>query len=698
MKIRSVCEKTGLTDRTVRYYIEEGLINPDYTENYLGRRTFDFSDSNISELNHIATLRAFGFSIEEIKEIISNPAHSQSVIQRVKDRARENIVENNKKLTALSALNSEINYTISELAEELSSPNEISKANETVEVNIRKKIAKFLKTTAVFSAVWLPVLITVSVLAVRILMYKYSAVNPLAIVLTALSLVPSGIVLLLSALKGSTNQLAKQTILVLCAICIPLSFMFSLEIITECEHSWSDFITLKQAECSEEGKIVRKCKKCNKTDTATIGFLPHTEEVDKGKAPTCTQTGLTEGKHCSVCQTILLAQEKIPKSEHTYGEWRISVEATCTEDGECVRVCECGQRETGVISATGHTMGAWLVGKAASCKEEGILVRLCYNCQAEEYDTTGKSDKHVVVIDEAVAPTCSAYGKTEGSHCSVCSKVFVEQTAVPITNEHTPVTDLAVPPTCKDTGLTEGSHCSVCGKVFEAQLPIPLSEHQYTDNLCTCGTYKYSEGLAFTKSGSIYILSGIGDCTDPRIVVPDTYNGAPVTKIADDAFKSTNSFYEIILPPSITDIGNRAFSGCKELKTITIPSGVTRLLRETFSGCAALEEVILSDNVIMILESCFASCTSLKKITLSKNLMHIRENAFYNCSSLETISLPSSLTEIQQYAFRDCKSLHFKYLGMKWQFKKIRKGFEWSQNTASCLVKCYDGEFDIYFD
>lgn len=34
MKIKAVCEATGLTDRTVRYYIEEGLIAPFYTENY----------------------------------------------------------------------------------------------------------------------------------------------------------------------------------------------------------------------------------------------------------------------------------------------------------------------------------------------------------------------------------------------------------------------------------------------------------------------------------------------------------------------------------------------------------------------------------------------------------------------------------------------------------------------------------------
>ena len=66
MKIKAVCEATGLTDRAIRYYIEEKLISPAYTENYLGRKTFDFSEWDLQQLNDIAVLRKFGFSIAEI--------------------------------------------------------------------------------------------------------------------------------------------------------------------------------------------------------------------------------------------------------------------------------------------------------------------------------------------------------------------------------------------------------------------------------------------------------------------------------------------------------------------------------------------------------------------------------------------------------------------------------------------------------
>ncbi len=46
--------------------------------------------------------------------------------------------------------------------------------------------------------------------------------------------------------------------------------------------------------------------------TARYTAIPHTEVVDKTVEPTCTETGLTEGKHCSVCSTVLVEQEVVP--------------------------------------------------------------------------------------------------------------------------------------------------------------------------------------------------------------------------------------------------------------------------------------------------------------------------------------------------------------------------------------------------
>ena len=97
----------------------------------------------------------------------------------------------------------------------------------------------------------------------------------------------------------------------------------------------------------------------------------------------------------------------------------------------------------------------------------------CSECNAE----LSREEKeleiiaHTPVTDKAVAPTCTADGKTEGSHCSVCGEVLTAQETIKATG-HTEVIDATVPATYTSEGKTEGKHCSVCGAVIVAQKTI----------------------------------------------------------------------------------------------------------------------------------------------------------------------------------------------------------------------------------
>ena len=62
-----------------------------------------------------------------------------------------------------------------------------------------------------------------------------------------------------------------------------------------------------------------------------IAALGHTEVIDFAVAPTCTNTGLTEGKHCSVCSEILVAQQTVAALGHTYDD---TYDASCNTCGE----------------------------------------------------------------------------------------------------------------------------------------------------------------------------------------------------------------------------------------------------------------------------------------------------------------------------------------------------------------------------
>ena len=95
-------------------------------------------------------------------------------------------------------------------------------------------------------------------------------------------------------------------------------------------HSFTNYVSNNDATCTKDGTKTAKCNRCEVTDTkADEGSKkPHTEVIDKAVEATCTETGKTEGKHCSVCNEVIVAQEEIPAKGHNY------VDGVCTECGE----------------------------------------------------------------------------------------------------------------------------------------------------------------------------------------------------------------------------------------------------------------------------------------------------------------------------------------------------------------------------
>ena len=83
------------------------------------------------------------------------------------------------------------------------------------------------------------------------------------------------------------------------------------------EHNYNSVVTAPT--CTERGYTTHTCTKCGHSYVDSyVNAKGHTEVTVAGKAATCIETGLTDGKKCSVCGMITVKQEMIPAMEHNF--------------------------------------------------------------------------------------------------------------------------------------------------------------------------------------------------------------------------------------------------------------------------------------------------------------------------------------------------------------------------------------------
>lgn len=227
-------------------------------------------------------------------------------------------------------------------------------------------------------------------------------------------------------------------------------------------HDYDSGVITLAPTCVTEGVKTYTCNSCGNKKTESVAVLGHSVVTDAAVNPTCTTTGLTEGKHCSRCNEVIFAQKTIDALGHAEVV-DAAVSPTCTNSGltegsHCSR-CNITLVVQNRISALGHNS----------------------------------------ITDSAVSPTCTETGLTEGAHCIRCNTVLIAQSTINSLG-HNKVIDEALSATCTKTGLTEGAHCSRCNEIIVKQEVLGLIDHKYSNELknnetnhwyeCVCGDKK----------------------------------------------------------------------------------------------------------------------------------------------------------------------------------------------------------------
>ncbi|MBE6143484.1 MAG: starch-binding protein, partial [Erysipelotrichaceae bacterium] len=285
-----------------------------------------------------------------------------------------------------------------------------------------------------------------------------------------------------------------------------------------------EVVTGKEATCTENGKKqTYKCPKCEQLfikveesyvlveeDSQIVIFAKgHTEVIDAAKAPTCTETGLTEGKHCSACEQVLTVQQTVEKVDHNFenGEWEID------EYGHSQYcIYECGTVNNRVEHNYENQL--WIVDEERSeyhnktCECGYVLrelhdnsdsatsgIRTCSSCSAT-FGTNG-----MVVTPEETTNTYTFSDYEKGTQYASNEVHKLDEIVTITTTESHFTTELRIYSSSTHNGYA----------IIKSELPISTIKMNAGNNSDTINVYYSTDSISWTLFGGIAITSSYKD-------------------------------------------------------------------------------------------------------------------------------------------------------------------------------------------
>lgn len=370
-------------------------------------------------------------------------------------------------------------------------------------------------------------------------------------------------------------------------------------------------------------------QRCTVCRAVLVKAFGHTIETDDAVESTCTEAGLTEGKHCSVCLEVLVAQIVLPPHHRFVNNicegcgYEVSgsegLEFTSNKNGTCyvsgIGSCEATDVTIPAAAPNGETVVA--IGTEAfknNTKITGI----------EMPDTVtsigdGAFDGCTFLSSLKMSPYITHIGSYAFAGCDALASVTLPENLISIADHafySSGITELVIPEKVTSVGDSAFSSCNElsylridasiteCGQnifwsnynlqtvyigekvtyvdhtylfdgCFRLVEVINLSSTEVRDTVCQYVIEVHEEEskiinendfLFYTYGGKHYLVGYVGE--DIIISLPESCNGEK---------------YEIV---------EYAFQVCKDIVSVRLSSKIARIANSAFSGCNKIVEVI----------------------------------------------------------------------------------------------------------
>ena len=137
-------------------------------------------------------------------------------------------------------------------------------------------------------------------------------------------------------------------------------------------HSFGDWTTTKEPTEEAEGSRERTCSVCEYKATEVIAKLEHKHTYSEDWTKDATHHW-----HVSTCGHEVTDG----KATHTFGEWQVTKQASCIENGERKATCTvCDFEKTEVSDKVAHSFGEYVSNNDATTEADGTKTRECSVC------------------------------------------------------------------------------------------------------------------------------------------------------------------------------------------------------------------------------------------------------------------------------------------------------------------------------